>query len=125
LWLALLMAVPLHRQLEVWGSLDQYQFERNGVIGWLVAIETNAASTVEVPNRAKQIISVARQGATKRVDFGDRRSYQQIVKDNIINFIMKEEGSSLYRLMRAMKSAQEPTHTEQNPLTIGDFVSQQ
>jgi hypothetical protein len=125
LWIAMLMAVPIHRQHEVVNYLDNYQMERNGVIGWLLQINNNSDPTMEVPTRARQIINVARQGASKRIDRGETTmTFQEIVRDNIIGFIMKEEGSSLYRLVRAMKQSKETpvSYTEQNPLTIRDFI---
>jgi len=122
--LALLMAVPIHRQLEVLGFLDLYHLEKNGVIGWIINIENTGMSTIDIPNRVRQIISVSHRGATQRTDQGDKKTYQEIVKDNIINFIMKEEGSSLYRLVRTHKASLELSRSEQFPLTLGDFVQQ-
>lgn len=129
IFIAYLMAVPLHRQLEVIDIYERFILERGSVVDWLNMVAANADPTIEVSARARQIVTLARTGAEKRVDRGDvlsRRgkplTFQEMVRDNIRNLISKEEGTSLYRLVRAMKQSRETPAAAVGPLTVADFL---
>lgn len=129
IFIAYLMAVPLHRQLEVIDVYERFILERGNVVDWLTGLANNADPTVELPVRARQIITLARRAAERRVEQGDvlsRRgrtmSFQDMVRDSIRNLISKEEGASLYRLARALKQSREEPKPVVPPLTVGDFI---
>lgn len=140
IWSAFLMAVPLHRQVEVSKFVDRFMTERTELIEWLKDIAEQAEQTpspsTDIPPagpasavlppvgnssafppnplvnpRVQQIISQARKFALERQQRGTNKSYEGkvmpyrlLVKDNIRNLIMKEEGPSLYRLIRERKN---------------------
>lgn len=109
---ALIYSVPLSMQEKVVDFLDNFIEDRQSVINWLNHIYTEELfSNEKVTDRARNIIKVANDGAHKRLASGNNTdkkgrllSVEQITKDNIRNFVMKEEGNSLYRLSVARKA---------------------
>jgi hypothetical protein len=110
IWLAFLNDVPLHSQYEVSHYLDYLYNNRNEVIGWLRQLESRGhLDPTVISSRAINIIETSRrfardavkQGRNVTAD-GKRLSTKQLIRRNIRNLIMKEEGSSLYRLVKEM-----------------------
>jgi hypothetical protein len=97
--LAFMMAVPLHRQKEALDMYDVAIVKRGEVVKWLRELaDMEDLGALEVPERAKNIISTAQRWA---LDSGQRNV--RFARDgNIRNLVNKEEGASLYRLARAM-----------------------
>ncbi len=110
IWLAYLNSVPLHRQKDVSGYLDYLYNKRGELIGWLRSVETRGQlDPTEYSRRMIDIISAARRFARQNVERGHDRNHngrkmsiKDLTRDNIRNLVMKEEGSSLYRLIRDM-----------------------
>lgn len=111
IWIAFMMSVPLHRQSEVFGFLSSLNNTRNQIIGWLRKIEERGkVDSTEFSKRVLNIIQAARSFSERKINQGqdrDRRtgrkiSFSELTKFNIRNLLMKEEGSSLYRLSREM-----------------------
>jgi len=122
-WLAFLNSVPLHKQKTVVTYLNYLYNKRGELIRWLRSVESRGhLDPTEFSRRAIDIIEAARRFAQKKVKAGQDRGrngrklpLKVIVKDNIRNLIMKEEGSSLYRLIREMdryKKEQEELRNE-------------
>ena len=120
IWLGYLNSVPLHRQIEVAGYLEEFYMRRKEVINWLKGLSARGKlDKSEFSHRVMDLIETSQKFARRAVEQGknfDRRrgrkkSLAEMTKDNIRNFIMKEEGGSLYRLMREMMKWKR----EQNP----------
>ena len=116
--IAFMMSVPLHRQLEVLGMYDQLVRERSEVITWIRKLE-EAGNWEGQPTRVGQIITQSRKYALERYQRGQNRdklgralTVSMMTKDNIRNLVNKEEGSSLYRLVKAMKEYYAPSVEE-------------
>jgi hypothetical protein len=88
--------------------------------------------------RIKDIIEAARKFAKndniKRKDrYGNIRPFNRVVKDNIRNFIFKEEGTSLYRIIRDMKKwykelkekEQEEVKKEEDEITVEEIKNKE
>jgi hypothetical protein len=109
IWLCFFMSVPLNRQYEVINYLNNFYSDRTQVIKWIKDLEnSNDVESLDICKRVKDIINAARKfaknGRTDRRDkFGNLLTFRKLVKDNIRNFLLKEEGTSLYRLIRDMK----------------------
>ena len=111
IWMAFMMAVPLHRQFEVAGFFTQLINTRNQVIGWLRKIESfGKLDSSEYNKRVINIIEAARRFSGRKIEQGQdrdytgrKKSFKELTRDNIRNLVMKEEGSSLYRLAKEMK----------------------
>ena len=97
--LAFMMAVPLHRQKEALDMYDVAIIKRGEVVKWLRELaDMEDLTSLDVPERAKNIISTAQRWA---LDSGQRNV--RFARDgNIRNLVNKEEGASLYRLARTM-----------------------
>lgn len=115
IWEAYLMSVPLNRQIDVSNMYPQFIRDRANVVEWIRQLddEETELNNPDVPRRARQIIAEARKYAQQRQATGQnlsrngkRMGVRLMTKDNIRNLISKEEGSSLYRLVRDMKIAQ-------------------
>lgn len=105
IWLAFLNSVPLHKQKEVSTYLDHFVNNRDEVVGWIRQIENirNLDQSL-FSKRTLDIISSARRFAKKpmKTRNGKFLSHKQKTKNIIRNFLMKEEGHSLYKLIREM-----------------------
>ena len=110
IWLAFLNTVPLHSQKEVSTYLDYLYAKRGELIRWLRGLETQGHIDPSLFSpRVLNILEVTRGSAQRmakegrdRDATGKRLSLKAITNNNIKNLIMKEEGSSLYRLVREM-----------------------
>lgn len=108
IWLCFLITVPLHKQLDVSSMYHSLLINRSKVIKWLQSIEDQYSdlSQLDIPDRAKRIIIIAKDFAQKKPSTispsGKPLTLQQLIHSNIRNLIYKEEGSSLYRLVKAM-----------------------
>jgi hypothetical protein len=102
-WLNYLISLPYHHQKQALGYYEQFLKEREQVIAWLQR-NVNLDPTIKLPDRAKSLILAAKQTANSLVQSGKATDLNKTVKDVIHNFVMKEYGSSLYSLVKAMKN---------------------
>ncbi len=110
IWLAFINTVPLHKQKDVSEYLDYLYTKRGELITWLRQIENSREyiDPAEFSRRMIDLILVARRFARETVKNGQdrvkgrRKTLKDITKSNIRNLVMKEEGSSLYKLVREM-----------------------
>jgi len=110
IWMCFLNAVPLARQKEVAGFLGKLYSDRGELIGWLRSLTTfNKLDGTEYSKRVINIVETAQKFAKSNKDRGntfDRNgrmvTLNKMVDDNIRNLVMKEEGGSLYRLVKEM-----------------------
>ena len=111
IWQAFIAAVPLHRQLEVIDYLNELVQERWELAEWLKRLENSPhIDTTDMSRRVKQILEAARRLARQKVERGQNidkngrpRSVKEVTRSIIDNFISKEEGGSLYRIVKEMK----------------------
>jgi len=111
IWLAFLNAVPIHRQKEVSEFLGDLYKKRGALIRWLRMLNNRGnLDPTEFSARAVDIVESAKRFARKKVDSGQdttndgkKLSVKEITNYNIKNLVMKEQGSSLYRLVREME----------------------
>jgi len=100
IWLAFLNAVPLHRQKEVAGYLNYLYMKRNELVSWLRHLENlGHMDPALFSKRVLNILEIARRFAQQN---SNGKTVKNATKDNIRNLIMKEEGASLYRLIKEM-----------------------
>ena len=106
IWLCFMMAVPFSRQKEVSSFYSTLNTERYNLIGWLWYIQKHPNYDVlTLSSRVKTIIDVARNYSKNSYipKSGKKWNYTRTINDKIRNFVMKEEGTSFYRLVREMK----------------------
>jgi hypothetical protein len=111
-WVSLLMSVPLHRQTEVINAYKQLFSSRNELVGWLRKLYDTKQylnKDANLPNRVVSLITQAENFAHVKASRGQNKnlqgrymSIQAITKDNIRNLISKENGNSLYRMVKEM-----------------------
>ena len=112
IWQVMFSVVPLHRQAEVLGFYDHLLRRRQELATWMVGLSSRFSSLdlTEYSKRAQDILVKTRQFAIDRVRRGENmdprtrefKTVEQLTTDNIRNFLGKELGSSLYRLIREM-----------------------
>lgn len=108
---AFLMAVPLHRQKEVYGFL-QYLFDERKELGkWMSQLPND--EDPELDKRIRQILGIARKSAIDEYARNKKISVDILIQRNILNLLQKEEGLSLYRMINVMKVA-----TGQKPMFV-------
>lgn len=121
IWQCFLIAVPLNRQKEVLTYYELLHNQRNELITWLIETSDKIVSgsmlnLVDYSKRAQDIILKTRSFAEARFKKGDNidhrtkefKSIQTLTHDNIRNFISKEKGGSLYRLIKEMERIKNP-----------------
>jgi hypothetical protein len=110
IWLSFLNSVPLHSQKEVSSYLSWMYNKRGELISWLRMLENRChLDSAEYSRRVLDIIGAARNFSRRKAETGQDRtrgghklSIKDMVRENIRNLVMKEEGTSLYRLITEM-----------------------
>ena len=116
IWLNFVVSIPINKQKEALEYYTRLVDDRDLLISWLESItdEYDDMSDLEISPRAKRIISDSRGFASKqpltKVSVVKRtqgesgsEDYESKVKSSIRFFVMREEGTSLYRLVKNMK----------------------
>lgn len=115
LWMNYVLSLPLHVQPQYASLFSQFTTDRSAVIAWIQDIEAKnrEVESLDIPNRAKSLISTARalsrSNMSKGDNFGQRGaklSLPVLIRNSLRNFLSKEDGASLYGLIRDMKRAQ-------------------
>lgn len=98
LWMNYVLSLPQNFQEIGLDIISNFNKDRKDVINWINQLHlqnSDLESNPDIPRRIKQIIGPARQS-------------QFNVKSSIVNFIYKEQGESLYKLVKAMKLSRKP-----------------
>jgi hypothetical protein len=112
LWMNYVLSLPSSMQGDGLELLSQFKNDRDQVIEWIQNIESSNKDieTADVHVRVKGIISSSRRLARDRVAGGNnfsargtRMNLPLLIKSTIRNLIHKENGPSLYGLVREMK----------------------
>ena len=115
LWMNYLIALPYHQQAQVLPLLDEVKNERNAVISWIQELERSGHRESEhIIPRIKNLITISRQLAQKKISSGQnvnrngkKMSKPVVIADTLRNLISKEDGASLYALVRSMRRYKE------------------
>ena len=110
IWQCFLMSVPLCRQKEVVGYYNHLVERREEIVQWLSDLSDTKPDMTNFSKRVKDILIKTRMFAEDRVKkkqnidrrTGRKKNVDEITKENIKNFISKEMGTSLYRILREM-----------------------
>jgi hypothetical protein len=119
LWINFVMASPPSSQEEALKIITQFKKDRDDLIGWLQELESKNVrkdiETLELSARAKMIITTSRTKARESINKGNNFSrkgrcmtFPEVIGSIIWNFIRKENGRSLYGLVREMKNNKNP-----------------
>jgi len=112
LWMNYVLSLPTPIQSEALNILTNFKKDRNDLIVWIQSLETSIKDIehADFHDRIKAIISSSRRLARQRISTGtnysSRGSYMKLpllIKSTIRNLINKENGPSLYSLVREMK----------------------
>jgi hypothetical protein len=112
LWLNFVLSLPAHLQGEALGLQSKFKEQRVAVIDWLSAIEGKFQDIEETEYsvRVKTLITVSRRLSRERIERGENFSragvYMKmpvLIKSTLRNLINKENGPSLYALVRDMR----------------------
>ena len=113
LWVNYLFSLPFNHQKEALTFLEDFFHDRSGVTNWLSQLEfkNKNIDILDIPDRAKGIIKISRSLAQGKIskgqnynNKGQRISLPFLIKSTIRNLIYKEDGPSIYRLIKAMKT---------------------
>lgn len=95
IWMCMIMAVPLHQQLDVANLYRRLTNERKEVISQLKQNTNISKEQFEkLPTRARQIIE------TSKKDAQSSNNTKYLTDQRINHYISKERGDSLYRLVK-------------------------
>lgn len=114
IWQGYLMSVPLWRQAEVLRLSEDLYRDRDQVIRWLIRLdEADDLAHDNLSRRAKQLIEQARLSARDKTmnnqaygiegNSGNQKTISTLTHENLRKLIFKEEGGSLYRLVKESK----------------------
>ena len=115
IWQAFLICVPLAQQKEVVEFLNILVARRSELINWLIETSEKKGPITDYSRRAQDILVKTRTFAENRVKdsrYRDGKSVDELTRDNIRNFISKEKGNSLYKLIREMDRIKNPRVVE-------------
>ena len=119
IWQCFLITVPINRQKEVVTFHETLLNRKIEIVEWLnVLSETKELDLTLFSKRVQDILVKTKSFAVDRVKKGKNidhktreiKSVEMLTKDNIKNFISKEMGSSLYRILREMDRYKNPRH---------------
>lgn len=113
IWLALLISMPLCRQKEIIGYHDYFNDRKKEVIEWLNTLSDN--KNLDISTFSKRVQDILLKTKTfavnrfkKRDNKDKNKSVEEMTKENIKNFIGKEMGNSLYRMLKEMDRYNNP-----------------
>jgi hypothetical protein len=112
LWMNYVLSLPVHLQETALDLLSQFRKDRNDLIDWLQTLESSTQNieAADIPERAKGLISSSKRLARDRIAKGENYSQKgaymklpTLIRSTIRNLVNKENGPSLYALIRDSK----------------------
>lgn len=111
LWVNYWFSLPYTNQLEALNIFDNFKKDRSAVCKWITNIHktTPNLDSTDFSPRIKTIIKFCRTSSAEVVrkqnytKIGQHLSLDKLIQDKIRNLIYKEDGKSLYFLIRTMK----------------------
>ena len=120
IWQCLLISMPLCRQVEIVTYYNYLCARKNEVVDWLIELSEQKVDPTLFSKRVNDILTKTRKFAEDSVRKGNnfdrktrkKKNADEITRDNIRNFINKEMGNSLYRILREMDRYKNPVVNE-------------
>lgn len=112
LWMNYVLSLPANLQGDALNILDNFKQDRKNLASWLATLESTNKNieALEYSARIKGILTISRKLAKERVAEGKNYSAKgsiiklpMLIKSTIYNLLNKENGPSLYALVREMK----------------------
>ena len=115
IWQCYLVSSPLNKQQEIAEYLQNLYNKRYELINWLYQLSKNKTDPTKFSKRVADILIKTRKFAKQRIaknqnvdrKTGKVKTEEELTKDNIRNFMYKELGTSLYRLIKEMDKYKE------------------
>lgn len=117
LWINYVLSLPANLQADALNILDNFKLDRKNLTNWIGTLEYNNKDIdkTEYSKHIKRIISVSRKLAREKVSNGQnynakgtQLSLNSLIKKTISNLIQKENGPSLYKMVKEMKKPPQP-----------------
>lgn len=117
IWECFLITVPISRQKEVVKYYNNLTSRKDEIVEWLDNLSrTEILDLTIFSKRVQDILVKTKLFAKNKVKKGENidyktkevKSVEALTKDNIKNFISKELGSSLYRILKEMDRFKNP-----------------
>jgi hypothetical protein len=116
IWQNFLVAMPLSKQNEIIEFHDHLKNKREEVVSWLTELSEKKVEVTEFSKRVQDILNKTKKFALDKIKKGNNidlktrkvKNLETLVQENIKNFISKERGSSLYRIIREMDKNKNP-----------------
>jgi len=117
IWQCLLVSMPICRQTEILEFYSHFNDRKKEIIDWLSELsDEKGLDMAKFSKRIQDILVKTKTFAIGRVKKGDNRdrktgkvkNVDEITKENIRNFIGKEMGNSLYRILKEMDRYKNP-----------------
>ncbi len=110
IWQCYLVSVPLHKQKEASEYYENLLKKREELIAWIYWLSCKKVDPTQFSKRMVDILLKTRKFAQDKIKrkenvdtrTGKVKNVDELTRDNIRNFIHKELGASLYRLIREM-----------------------
>lgn len=131
LWINYVLSLPASKQVDGLNILTNFKNDRNNVINWLQTLESSI-SNIEgadgISSRVKGLINSSRSLARKRksdgYNYSAKGTYMKLpvlIKSTIRNLINKEDGPSLYSLVRELRDFRaKEQEQKQQPNIVND-----
>lgn len=122
--------LPHSQQAKSWSIWEDFKTDRADVIKWFQNLSEHSSPTsyirteygdmeAELSDRASAILDMTKKHALTRISkgkdrnrFGKKMSQDELVKANIYNLLRRENGPSLFKLIREMKRFLNMKNTE-------------
>jgi hypothetical protein len=112
LWLNYLMSLPIPHQLSCLSLFEDFLNDREELVHWLSGYLNSNKDITQLSARANNLFAVSSLSAQRAIDSGNNycngtfTGFVPLFNNSIRNFIHKENGNSLYKLLKEMKKEQ-------------------
>lgn len=120
IWQIFLVAMPISKQAEILEYYDNLVNKREELVSWLVELSEKKTDVTEFSKRVQDLLTKSRKFSLDRIKKGNNmdlktkkyKNLETLIQETIHNFISKERGTSLYRLIREMDKYKNPVNKE-------------
>jgi hypothetical protein len=118
------LSLPIYWQMDALGYMDEVYRRRATLITFICnnfkEIHEGKFGTEGGWKRMQAIAGTAYDNAKNRLERGEQRSITWFVKDNLRNFLQKEAGVSLYKMVKEYERYMSPKPAPSTPPAAGD-----